>query len=443
MRLIFITVLVLSLSSEYTIKCSENEFVDPLDMLNYDRSTKSMRKSKPNALVGEPIQNNRCTIFLTRFINILLINTGLPSIDQVSNERENKELKSLASVTLSVKDFQLLKNMVNKKDIDYTEIDRILNSLFTPLPMNSDEFKAMGSSFEIFDQIKEVLYWISVGSISIALLYIIFQQIRYVAIVTFILIIIFALSFGSTWYTMYTKAVINREVHFDNMPSHCHTKTGWTTFSWFQTNNLDECKKYKEAIKLDPKYSIAITDVLAEMLSKIMMKPIETLGESIYVFNKSVLKDMPYWVQLILIPIVIIIIIKTIFLSTALLVGRSLSMKYIFGYGSSTIGREPTDNHQCRINDRINHSSHPVTTAQHTTSQIPALPKVNFNIFNLGGSTENTNFSFEPINDKFKINYRKESNLIAMLKNKEIDSVDSKGFNGLGKKAPRHRTLSI
>jgi len=52
---------------------------------------------------------------------------------------------------------------------------------------------------------------------------------------------------------------------------------------------LDECKKYKEAIYLDPKYSISVTDILVEMLSKMMMKPIEALGDSIYVFNKSVL----------------------------------------------------------------------------------------------------------------------------------------------------------
>lgn len=54
-------------------------------------------------------------------------------------------------------------------------------------------------------------------------------------------------------------------------------------------NCLDECKRYHEAIYLDPKYSIAVTEVLAEMFSKIMMKPLETLGESIYVFNKSAL----------------------------------------------------------------------------------------------------------------------------------------------------------
>jgi hypothetical protein len=40
---------------------------------------------------------------------------------------------------------------------------------------------------------------------------------------------------------------------------------------------------------LDPKYSISVTEVLSEMLSKIITKPIESLGESIYGFNKSVL----------------------------------------------------------------------------------------------------------------------------------------------------------
>ncbi|CAH1715475.1 unnamed protein product [Aphis gossypii] len=285
MRLTFITVLVLYLSSEYTIKCSEDEFVDPLDMLNYDRLTKSMNKPKSKTVAGEPIQNDRCTVFLSRFINILLINTGLSNIDQVSNE----ELKSYASVALSVQDLELLKNMANKRDIDYTEIDRILNSLFTPIKMDSSEFKVLNSRLEISDQIKEALYWISVGSILIVLLYIIFQKIHYVFSLTFILFIIFAFGFASTWYTMYMKAEINRSVHLEHMPSQCHAKKGWSTFSWFQTNNLDECKKYKEAIYLDPKYSISVTDILAEMLSKMMMKPVEALGDSIYVFNKSVL----------------------------------------------------------------------------------------------------------------------------------------------------------
>lgn len=58
-----------------------------------------------------------------------------------------------------------------------------------------------------------------------------------------------------------------------------------------QLYTLDECKKYREAIHLNPKYSIALTEVLAEMFSKTLMKPIETLGQSIYVFNKSALSE--------------------------------------------------------------------------------------------------------------------------------------------------------
>lgn len=93
------------------------------------------------------------------------------------------------------------------------------------------------------------------------------------------------------------------------MPSHCQKNTGgW--LNWFRKHDLgkvvvmiickitvitfisfltDECKRYKEAIYLDPKYSIALTEVFAEMFSKILIKPIEVLGDSIHVFNKSVL----------------------------------------------------------------------------------------------------------------------------------------------------------
>jgi len=64
----------------------------------------------------------------------------------------------------------------------------------------------------------------------------------------------------------------------------------------------------------------------------------------------------------------------------------------------------------------------------------------NINLFH-PSPTENTQL---PYDDKFKINYAKERKLIEMLKNKEIDSVDSKDLNDLNiKKAPRHRTLSI
>jgi len=296
----------------------------------------------------------------------------------------NKELKLYTSLTLSVQDLELLKNVANKRDIDYIEIDRILNGLFTPVEIYSTQENGQGSShYEIYDQIKQdALYWISVGCIAIVLLYIILKKINYVFSLPFVLFIIFALGFASTWYTMYMKAEINRSVHLEYMPAECREKTSWSAFStlssWFQTNNLDQCKKHKEAIFLDPKYSIAITDIFAEMFSKMMMKPIEALGETIYVFNKSVFKDIPFWAQIIMIPIVIVVIIQTMFLSCSLLVGRGLSTKYLFGYGGATVGSAPTNNNQYMTNERINNSFQPTTSAVHTTPQIPGLPNDNY-----------------------------------------------------------------
>jgi len=79
MRVVYFTVLILYLSSPCAQCMFEDEFVDPLDMLNYDRSTKSMKKPKigNEELSSEYVQNDRCTIFLSRFVNILLKNTGL------------------------------------------------------------------------------------------------------------------------------------------------------------------------------------------------------------------------------------------------------------------------------------------------------------------------------------------------------------------------------
>lgn len=78
MRVFYLPVLILCLSSQLTNCSAEDEFVDPLDMLNYDRSTKSMKRPKTvSSSENEPIQNDRCTVFLSRFVNILLKNTGL------------------------------------------------------------------------------------------------------------------------------------------------------------------------------------------------------------------------------------------------------------------------------------------------------------------------------------------------------------------------------
>ncbi|XP_025412459.1 uncharacterized protein LOC112684937 [Sipha flava] len=444
MRVYSIYLLIVCLSSGL-VRCSvnDNEFIDPLDMLNYDRSTASMRRSRTQETSNnaKSVHDDRCTVFVSRFINSLLQNTGLSS-----KQKNQEELKSYTLVKISDKDLQSLKNMASNRNIDYVEIDRILNSMFTPFKKSMTD-KYEGTSF---NEIKGVLFWIFCGLILLLTLYVISKQIHFVLSYTFVFSVIIILAFASTWYSMYMKAVINRNVHLDHMPAHCqHTGGSWLHSSWFRRHDIEECKRFREAIILDPKYSISVTEVLSEMLSKIITKPIESLGESIYGFNKSVLKDIPFWAQILIVPIIIVIFIKSFLLAIALLVGRSLSMKSVFGYGGTSIGSGPTINDQNNTYSRTNNNTQPTTRVLPTITHMPQIPKVNLNINLFHPSNivddckkieNNTSFL---INNKLKTNKKNLSNLIEMLKNKEIDSVDSKNADSLAVKRYRHRTLSF
>jgi len=68
----------------------------------------------------------------------------------LSNYGKNEELKFYTSLTLSVQDLEFLKNMANKRDIDYTEIDRIFSGLFTPVKMDSTHET---SHLKVYDQL--------------------------------------------------------------------------------------------------------------------------------------------------------------------------------------------------------------------------------------------------------------------------------------------------
>lgn len=153
-------------------------------------------------------------------------------------------------------------------------------------------------------------------------------------------------------------------------------------------------------------------------------------------------------VQWCLVPVIIIIVIKTMLLSCALLVGRNLSMRSIFGYGSTSIGSGPSNNDNSNTNNRANQSSGPThgTSNQHAIIQQPQIPKVNFNInlFHPSSSIDHTNkirdnslFSF----GTQKMNHIENKTLISMLKNKDIDSVDH--IRTKEPKVGRHRAMSM
>lgn len=77
MRVFYFIVLIVYLLN-HLAQCSvDNDFIDPSDMINYNRATKSMNKPNIKSDIETLQMNDRCTMFLSRFINVLLKTTGL------------------------------------------------------------------------------------------------------------------------------------------------------------------------------------------------------------------------------------------------------------------------------------------------------------------------------------------------------------------------------
>ncbi|XP_050438362.1 uncharacterized protein LOC126844303 isoform X2 [Adelges cooleyi] len=415
-------------------------------MGNYDRATKSMRKTNyvdtPQASCST---NDRCITFVTRFVNIVLRNTGISD----SNDKtlsDNVQLKTYAAITINVKDLKTLETMSDNKNINFNEIDRILSSMFRQIKneTSSFSFRALDSNNELYRQIIDLLYLLTIILTVTILFFMSLKYLKKIITMKSIILVIIVLAFFSTWYTMYKKAEISRKIHMDKMPDYCYSNTkNWLGFSWFRKNDIEECKKFNEAIHLDPLYSIAITEVFAEMASKIIMKPLECLGSSIYIFNNAALKDLPWWTQVIMIPIIIIIVIKMLFLSCALLVGRGLSMKSMFGMGDMSVGSESRNMNAG--NNTFKQSCDVCTTARPNSTALPEFDQqklnININLFN----PETTNYSgigttSKPrisVKDKIKINYPDKSE--SLMNRSENNDMEVKSLTF--KKRPRKMSL--
>lgn len=94
-----------------------------------------------------------------------------------SNDGNNKKLKSFASVTLSSRDLQILETMVRSKNIDYMEIDRILNGMFAPVKQSHFGFQESNSFVDTYQVIQILLEQSSINIGNLLLILVNYQVI--------------------------------------------------------------------------------------------------------------------------------------------------------------------------------------------------------------------------------------------------------------------------
>ena len=141
-----------------------------------------------------------------------------------------------------------------------------------------------------------------------------------------IFIFVFIISCGWEWSHMYKKALAKRQkIYHDTIPSNCRMSSFWSSF-WSSSYN-SECLKYHEALTVEPFLEVNPSLAIAETFSKIILHPLEPLGNKLGIFFNNVLKENSYVASFVVLPFSLLILIVLI-LSMS---GYSYSLPFYMG----------------------------------------------------------------------------------------------------------------
>nr|CAD7204299.1 unnamed protein product [Timema douglasi] len=349
-----------------------NDLVDPFDMLNYDRATKTMTKSSHLDSYGHgQNQNNLNTcqtsllncesnlkalrnksdetnetrqpscplnkqmtytkhdvdvkVFMKRFVNMLIDAAGMKYV--VLEQFTWKDFN--IPIAISAEQLTILSDFSKSSDsVSLRALDEVLTNILKP--------KDSGFAAKYIHWFENMLYSLSWNELVFKLpMYSIFLIPTYMLlmgrstlkIVTTFLLLTFGVGFVFTFNRMKEVAEIRQYVFqkkHTEVPIQCRPPSelgfwDWLTFGYEQ--NTDICQKYYENIMLDPGIHVSPHLVLAEMMSTFVLHPASALGNAVGTFSKGVLGSLPWGLNYLVLLISYLAIIVLIIVVLALISG--------------------------------------------------------------------------------------------------------------------------
>ncbi|XP_039295778.1 ABC transporter F family member 4 [Nilaparvata lugens] len=164
--------------------------------------------------------------------------------------------------------------------------------------------------------------------------------------IVLMLFIIFCAGFGWNWLRMIkeeeAKIASTYALHLNQLPIHCrpHDMT-WLDRIWYYSYEKD-CEKYFKEISIDPVVRISPTLVLSETITMMFLHPFGKIGTAFGEFLAALIDPIPFAHKWYLVPLVLVLIFVTFFLSYLVLIGGVISFKSLLG--SVEIGRRESRN---------------------------------------------------------------------------------------------------
>ncbi|XP_035270732.1 chloride channel CLIC-like protein 1 isoform X2 [Anguilla anguilla] len=335
----------------------EDEWIDPTDMLNYDASTKTMRKTEQSHANG-PTKRREYMLDSSQ-------KPSCPDITEYSNkvaslQREIQELeKRIASASQKpaihpvfkrflAKLMKLIKNLSLPKelhsDVHYDAEVRLSRHAVAEIQKIIDEDDSLRTG-ALDDALSKILvnfkqhdyeawkwrfedtFGVEIGTVlqvcaCVLIIVLIicgelwssvswFVQFRRVFAICFFVSIVW------NWFYLYKIAFAEHQtniVKFESVNEKCTgvKKIDWkdNLKEWFRstwTLQDDPCKKYYEVLMVNPILLVPPTKAISVTITTFITEPLKHLGQGISEFLRALLKDLPVTLQ---IPVLLTIVLS-------------------------------------------------------------------------------------------------------------------------------------
>lgn len=346
-------VLISCLALAATAQPADDEWIDPYDMLNYDASTKSMRKpAEPSNYPNVPTkrreytedskelstcekhvevlqkqnedqqkkivtlsQQPTCNPVFKRFLSRLI-----KEIERVGSPSDSTDTLYDAKISVSKQTMVEMRALVDGEESWRTgALDNAISQILTD--MRPHDYEAW-PKWSIEDTIGVDLDTILKGALCVLVIAVIigtelWSTVSWIVQFRRLFAVCFMISIVWNWFYLYKIAFAehqNNLVKMDDVNKKCTgvKKIDWSDSlkEWFRstwTLQDDPCKQYYEVLMVNPILLVPPTKAISVTITTFITEPLKHFGQGISEFLRALLKDLPVQLQ---IPVLLTIVLS-------------------------------------------------------------------------------------------------------------------------------------
>jgi len=291
-----------------------------------EKLAKEQNSSNSNKEMKPPVTVSTATdVFLKRHVSYLLSRLGL------SSHSSPAHLK--VEVLLSEHMVDTLENFVSPRPrtkVHAVDVVDILSNIVLSVD-TYERNPRLDNLKELLTSLRDPLFSILAIFLIISFLYSLYRILPPSRLA--LLVLVFCLCwhwlhlFKMTWAAKHSKLLQS-----GNVPPECRPKE----MTWLQTlqsstramfSSVDRCEEYHKTIMVDPIYEINPLTALVDLLTKLLLHPLSSLGSEVGLMFSSLLEPIPWFWK---VPVLLVFVLLLMF-CMILLAGYKLRLPFFMG----------------------------------------------------------------------------------------------------------------